>query len=77
MADNRTSGLQTVAQKNETILILGVIGIIDQAGALVQKRGFGLLKRDAVLDQVGFRFAPIPGELDIAHSIILAIRRVH
>jgi hypothetical protein len=31
------------------------------------------LQRDAVLHQVGWCFAPIPGKLDIARSIILAI----
>jgi len=47
--------------------------VVDQAGALVQKNGRCFLERDTVLDQVGSSLTLIPGKLDIAHSIILAI----
>ena len=50
----------------------GVVRIVDQAGVFVKKHGLSLVERDAVLGDVGSRFTPIPGKLDIAHSIILA-----
>jgi hypothetical protein len=50
-----------------------MIRIVDQAGVLIEKNGFRLLERDAMLCNVGPRLARIPGRLDIAHSIILAI----
>jgi hypothetical protein len=31
------------------------------------------LERNAMLDNIGSGFAPIPGKRDVAHSIILAI----
>jgi hypothetical protein len=50
-----------------------VVRIVDQAGVLIQKDGLRFLKRDAVLYQVGFSFAAIPGKFDIAYIIILAM----
>jgi hypothetical protein len=50
-----------------------VIGVVDQAGALVQENSLCFLEGDAVLDQVGSSLAAIPGKRNIAHSIILAI----
>jgi hypothetical protein len=50
-----------------------VIRVIDQAGVFVQKDGLRFLEGDAVLHQVGLSLAAIPGKLDIAHGIILAI----
>jgi hypothetical protein len=53
-----------------------VIRVIYQAGALIQKNSFCFLEGDAMLYQVGSGLAPIPGKLDIAHSIILAITAI-
>jgi hypothetical protein len=50
-----------------------VIRIVDQAGVLIQENSLSLLKRDAVLYQIRLSLAPIPGKIDIAHSIILAL----
>ena len=50
-----------------------MIRVIDQAGAVVKKDSFRFLERDAVLCQVGSSLAAVPGKVNIAHSIILAI----
>lgn len=52
-----------------------MIGIINQAGILVQKDRPCFVKRNPVLDQVGPRLAPVPGKFDIAQDIMLAIRQ--
>ena len=73
MHHNQTTRLQAAAQKHEAILILRVVRIVNQAAAFVRKDSLGLLKRDTVLGEVGTRLAPIPGKLNIAHSIMIAI----
>jgi len=50
-----------------------VIRVIDQAGVFVQKDGLRFPEGDAVLHHIGLSLAAIPGKLDIAHGIILAI----
>ena len=73
MTHDKTPRLDAIPKQQEPILIRGVIGIADQAGALIQKHRLRFLKRDAVLQQIGPRLTPVPGKFDIAHSIILAI----
>ena len=73
MADDETTRLKAAAQQQEPIFIPRVIRIVNQAGALVQKNGLRFLEGDAMLGKVGSSLTSIPGKLDIAHSIILAI----
>src|ERR1035438_3817926 len=50
-----------------------MIRVIDEAGELVEENSLRFLEGDTVLRQVGASLVPIPGKLNIAHSIILAI----
>ena len=74
MADDQATRLKAVAKQHESFLILRMVRVIDQAGALVQKNGLCFLKGNAVFRQIRSSFTAVPGKLDIAHSIILAIR---
>jgi hypothetical protein len=47
MADDQTARLKAVAQQQEAILLLRMIWVVDQAGALVQKNGLYFLEGDA------------------------------
>ena len=73
MADDQAARLKTISKQHEPFFFLRVIRIIDQAGVLIEKNSLRFLEGDAVLHQVGSSLAAIPGKLDIAHSIILAI----
>jgi hypothetical protein len=73
MTDDQAASLKAIAQQDEPFFLLGVIRVIDQAGVFVQKNGPRFLEGNAVLYQVGLSLAAIPGKLDIAHGIILAI----
>src|ERR1700691_540469 len=73
MRDDQTTRPKAVAQKQEPIFVLRVIRIVYQAAALVEKNGLRFLERDAMLYEIRLGLAPVPGQLDIAHSIILAI----
>jgi len=73
MTDDEAARLKAVTQQQKPVFIFGVIRIVDQASALVLENGLRLLERDSVPQQVGSRLVPIPGKLDIAHSIIIAI----
>ena len=73
MTDDQAVRLKTITQEQEPFFFPGVIRVIDQAGALIQKNSLSFLERDAVLYQVGSSLALIPGKLNIAHTGILAI----
>ena len=73
MIDNQAACLKAVTQDHESFFYLRVIGIVDQACALVQENRLRLVERDAVLGEVGSSLAPVPGKVYIAHSIILAL----
>jgi hypothetical protein len=73
MADDETTRLKAVAQQQEPVFIPRVIRIVNQAGALVKENGLRFLEGNAMPGQVGSSLTSIPGKLDIAHSIILAI----
>jgi hypothetical protein len=75
VTNNQTSCQKAKAQHQEPLLLLlGVIRIVNQSGAIIQKNTLGFLKRDPMLRHVGPSLALIPGKFNIAHSIILALR---
>ena len=74
MTDDQTVRLKAISQQQESILVLGMIRIVDQAGLLIEKNRLCLLERDAMLYEARSSLGPIPGKLDIATSIILAIQ---
>lgn len=73
MADCQTSRLKTVSEEYEPLFFIRMIGIVEQAGVLVEKHGLGFFEGHAVFCQVGSGLANVPNKPDIAHSIILAI----
>jgi len=73
MTDDQAARLKAVAQEHESFLFFGMIRVIDQAGAIVQKNGPCFVERNAVPGHVGPSLTAVPGKLNIAHSIILAI----
>ena len=74
MTNDETSRLKAVAQQQESILIGGMIGIVNQTGALVQKDRLRLFEGHTVLGHVCSCLAAIPGTFYIAHSIMVALR---
>jgi hypothetical protein len=44
MTDHQTTRLKAVAEQEEPILVLRVIWVVDQAGALVQENGLCFLE---------------------------------
>ena len=68
MTNNQQSQRTTQAQKNKTVLIVGVIRVIDQLGSLIDENRFGLFKTDPVLLDVCRSFALIPLKAQIAHG---------
>jgi len=73
MIDDQASCLKTISEQDESLLFLGMVRVIEQTGAFVEKCSLRLLEGNAVLCQVGSRLAIVPGKFDIAHGIILAI----
>ena len=49
VTDNQTPSLDTVAEQQEAVLTLGVVWIVNQPRAFVQKNRLSLLERDSVL----------------------------
>ncbi len=73
MTDEETTSLNAEHQHQKTILFLRVIRIVDQTSVLIEKHSLGLFERNSMLDQIGSGIRPVPGEVDIAHRIILAL----
>jgi hypothetical protein len=44
MSDDQTACLQAVAQQQEPIFVLGVVRVVDQAGALILENGLCFLE---------------------------------
>jgi hypothetical protein len=44
MTDDQAAPLQAAAQEQEPLFVLGVIRVVDQAGAVVEKRGLRFLE---------------------------------
>jgi len=61
MGDDQAASAKTVAEEEEPRLVRRVIGMVQQAGALVDKNAAGLFKRDAVPGEVCEGLAVTPG----------------
>ncbi len=64
--------LYAETQKNETVFIVRVFGICDDARIVVEKGGFRFLKGNAVLPQILGRLPSVPFEGDLRHNYIVA-----
>jgi hypothetical protein len=53
---------QSMASRQEPVFVLGVIRIVDQAGALVEKNGLCLFEADSVIRLISARRATAPEE---------------
>jgi hypothetical protein len=52
MNHNQTARSKAVTQQQEPIFNVGVIGIVDQTGIVVQEHGLRFLERNAMLGQL-------------------------
>ena len=68
MANNEGSKARAKAKQHESILVIGVIRIIDKQRSVVQENGLRLLERDTVLLAVGTVLPLIPFEPQVGHS---------
>ncbi len=64
--------LNAEAQENETVFIIRVIGICDDARIVVEKSGFRLRKGNTMLPQVFRRLPSVPFEGNLRHNYIVA-----
>ena len=71
MADDKQPQNGAEAEKDETILLLGMIGIVDQQGVLVGKYRGGFLEVNPVLVAVGFALGLIPFKSQVFHDAIV------
>ena len=53
VTDDEQPEAATQSEQNEAVFVLGVVGIVDQLCALVNKHGFGLFEANAMLYDVG------------------------
>lgn len=71
MANDQQSKLATHPEQNEPVLLFRVIRIGDQARVLIDKRGFGFLKRHAMLPLIGSILVDVPFEVQSIHRLII------
>ena len=71
MADDQQSQNGAEAEKDETILLLGMIGVVDQQGTLIGKYRGGFLEVNPVLAAVGFALGLIPVKSQFIHNAIV------
>lgn len=70
MAHDQRSQGAAESQEDEPILLLGVIRIGDQQGALVKKHGMSFVKGDAVSSTVCRILPVVPLEPDRCHTTV-------
>lgn len=66
------SELNAETQKNEAIFIIGMLGIRDDPCVVIEKRGFSLVKGNAMLLQVLGSFPSVPFKRELRHGYIVA-----
>jgi hypothetical protein len=69
MSDHQTTRLKAIAQQQEPVLVLRVVGIVYQTGVLVKEDGLCFLERDPMLYEVGPGLTPIPGKYELPTAL--------
>jgi hypothetical protein len=59
------------AQQKKAVLILGMVGVVFQAGILVSEDGRRLIKRDTMLALVLAFFPVIPRKGELSHNAMI------
>ena len=68
MTDEQQSKRTAQAKKDKAVFVFGMIWIVNQLGALIDKDGFGFLKSHAVLLEICGGLPAVPLELQCAHA---------
>jgi len=68
VAHDQQSQFCAQAEQDEAILVGGMIGIVDQPGALIREYRFGIVKTDAMFPEIGGRLGGIPLESQFGHD---------
>ena len=71
MTDDQAARLKAVSQQQETRFFIRVIGIIDQASALIREDGLCVFKGHAMLPPIGRGLLWIPLEVEGGHRHIV------
>ena len=71
MTHHEDSQCRTHAEQYKSVLVVGVLRIVDQKTVFVRERGLRFLERDPVLAPVGRVLPPIPLEPELAHTDIV------
>ena len=69
MAHDESAKRRAQAEKDEAILVVGMVRIIDEQGVVVQEDRLGFLERDAVLVLVGSVLPGIPFKPETSHAL--------
>ena len=68
MANDQDPKPPAQSKKNETVFVIGMIGIVNELRPLVREDGLGLVESDAVLLLVRNRLSLIPIKVKLAHG---------
>ena len=68
MTDEQQSECAAQTKKNKAVFVVGVIGVDDQLGALIDEDSLGFLEAHLVLLQICRGFPIVPLEAKCAHS---------
>ena len=68
VTDEQQSKRTAQAKKDKAVFVFGMIWIVNQLGALIDKDGFGFLKSHAVLLEICGSLPAVPLELQSAHA---------
>ena len=71
MNHDQKSEAEAEAQKNESVFVFRVVGVVDQQAVFVGEHRLRVVEGDAVLAQVGLGFPWIPLEADARHPPIV------
>ncbi len=61
MTHNQVPSLKAVAEQQKTILITGVVRIVDQASVFIEENGPRFLERDSVFSKIRSCLVRVPG----------------
>ena len=69
MTNNQGSKCRAQAKKDETLFVLGMIGVIDQHGSFIREHAHGFMKRDTVLAVILGFLRVVPFESERSHDL--------
>jgi hypothetical protein len=70
MANDECAERAAQSQQNEPVLVLGMIGIVDQYGTLIEENRMRFIERHAVLPAVRRVLPVVPFEPEVSHITV-------